>query len=358
MARDEAGSRLIALDGLRGLAALCVVAYHLRAPLGGAIAPGGDLAVDLFFLLSGLVLARSYDARFAAGLKPLSFLRARLLRLYPLYGLGLAISFLFVATNVYRPGVLGEILVSFATGALFLPTPMPLSYDPRYMFPANIPAWSLFFELLVNLAFAATALLLTRRRLLMLIGAAAGGLAVCALVYGTLEGGAAWAGIHVGALRVIFSFFLGVYIARFRMGARRHGAWRATAGAALLLFPLLLPAPTAWRGLFDLAVVLAIWPLLVGWASRIELDGVSRSIATGLGDASYALYALHLPLLNWAVAGSEAAFGLGWGEQPLMFAIVFIPFALAVAWSANRLFDGPARRLLEEALRRRPRLAA
>lgn len=343
--------RLVALDGLRGIAALCVVAYHLKAPLGFAIAPGGDLAVDLFFLLSGLVLARAYDARFAAGLNSGQFLRARLLRLYPLYALGLAISFLFAAAYVSRPGLRLEIAASFALGALYLPTPEPLAYDPRYMFPANIPAWSLFFELLVNALFAVTALALRRERLLILIGVAAAGLAACAMS-GSIGGGAAWSGFHVGLLRVLFSFFAGVYIARHHLRTPREGTWQPFAIAALLLAPLLLPVAPRWRALFDLSVMLALWPLLVGWAAGIELKGGMRRIAAGLGDASYALYALHLPLLNWAMEGSMSLFGLGWGEQPPVFALVFILSALGIAFMAHRFYDGPAcsllRRLVEE----------
>jgi peptidoglycan/LPS O-acetylase OafA/YrhL len=344
--------RLVALDGIRGLAALCVVAFHLKAPLGFAIAPGGGLAVDLFFLLSGLVLARTYDARFAAGMNSGQFLRARLLRLYPLYALGLAISFLFAAAYVYRPGLRLEIVASFVLGALYLPTPEALAYDPRYMFPANIPAWSLFFELLVNAVFAVTALALNRERLLILIGLAAAGLAACALFGGGVDEGAQWRGFHVGVLRVLFSFFAGVYIARHHLRPLSPGTWQPFLIAVLLLTPLLLPIASRWRALFDLGVVLALWPLLVNWAAGIELQGKVRRMAAGLGDMSYALYALHLPLLNWAMEGSSSLFGLGWGEQPPLFALLFILLALGIALLAHRFYDGPAcallRRLVEQ----------
>lgn len=349
-----AGPRLVALDGLRGLAALCVVAYHLTSPLGFAIAPGGGLAVDLFFLLSGLVLARAYDARLAAGMNSGQFMRARLLRLYPLYALGLAISFLHAATFVYQPGLLTEIAASFALGALYLPTPQTLAYDPRYMFPANISAWSLFFELMVNIVFAITALALSRGRLLLLMTAAGAGLAACAVFGGGVEGGARWSGFHVGVLRVLFAFFTGVYIARCHLRAPRAGTWQPIAGAALLLAPMLVPAPSGWRALFDLAVMLLLWPLLVWWAAGIELKGTARRIATGLGETSYALYVLHLPLLNWAMSTMETSFGLGWGEQPPLFAVLFVPAVLAIAIVAHHAYDAPARRALRRWIGRRP----
>lgn len=55
--------RFYALDGLRGVAAFIVVLFHAW-PFFGRIAPGGYLAVDVFFALSGFVLAHRYETDF------------------------------------------------------------------------------------------------------------------------------------------------------------------------------------------------------------------------------------------------------------------------------------------------------
>lgn len=78
---------LATLDGMGGVAALAVVLLH-GAGLTWVHMPGGYLAVDLFLVLSGLVIARAYRSRMSQ-LGTVGFLQIRLVRLYPLYLLGL-----------------------------------------------------------------------------------------------------------------------------------------------------------------------------------------------------------------------------------------------------------------------------
>ena len=59
----EAAPRFRALDGLRGVAALLVVLLHVEWPnhlTGNKFVQNGYLAVDLFFILSGLVISSNY----------------------------------------------------------------------------------------------------------------------------------------------------------------------------------------------------------------------------------------------------------------------------------------------------------
>lgn len=81
------------LTGLRGLAALYVIVFHYMGE-GAAATPGGVflqhgyLAVDLFFILSGFVMALNYKRMFASGwtwASHLTFLGRRIARIYPLY---------------------------------------------------------------------------------------------------------------------------------------------------------------------------------------------------------------------------------------------------------------------------------
>ena len=86
--RPPGGERFTAFDGLRGLAAVLVIWFHLGTMHWTHGPPLGFLAVDLFFLLSGFVLAHRYDAHFASGGSPGMFMTLRAVRLYPLYFAG------------------------------------------------------------------------------------------------------------------------------------------------------------------------------------------------------------------------------------------------------------------------------
>ena len=118
------------LNGLRGLAAIIVVLFHAEAFFGRQIAPGGYLAVDLFFVLSGFVIAHAYDHKFAQGLPAFTFIRHRLIRFYPLYLLGLLIGagWLTLELAVSPPAALTgqQLLIAFSLGLLFLPSPFGL----------------------------------------------------------------------------------------------------------------------------------------------------------------------------------------------------------------------------------------
>jgi peptidoglycan/LPS O-acetylase OafA/YrhL len=85
----QAVGRFTLLDALRGIAALVVVQFHLHELFGRLIFPHGYLAVDFFFMLSGFVLRFAYQQRLDTGWSLSRFLRVRLIRLYPLYLLGL-----------------------------------------------------------------------------------------------------------------------------------------------------------------------------------------------------------------------------------------------------------------------------
>jgi peptidoglycan/LPS O-acetylase OafA/YrhL len=141
------------LNLLRGLAALAVVLFHASPIFGRQMAPSGYLAVDLFFILSGFVIAHVYDPRFAAGLTARSFILARMARFWPLFALGTVIGTGWtLLENVVSPPAALSISETLGISAL------SLLYIPRItgadLFPLNVPAWSLFFELIVNAAFA------------------------------------------------------------------------------------------------------------------------------------------------------------------------------------------------------------
>jgi peptidoglycan/LPS O-acetylase OafA/YrhL len=88
------GARVAAVDGLRGLLALVVVAWHVCTPLGAPwLLIAAYVAVAMFFVLSGYALTRGWDGRFGV------FLVRRFLRLWPVYALCLGTGYLIAGVH-------------------------------------------------------------------------------------------------------------------------------------------------------------------------------------------------------------------------------------------------------------------
>jgi peptidoglycan/LPS O-acetylase OafA/YrhL len=142
------------LDSWRGVAAVAVVMMHGDPYLGWNVFPHATLAVDFFFMLSGFVLTLAYQRRLDDGWSMKEFMKARAIRLYPLYGLALAVGFSVEMLRVLGGGKgasPGYLLLFLAAGMVMLPL-MP-GYGPVGVptFPLNFPSWSLFSEVLANL---------------------------------------------------------------------------------------------------------------------------------------------------------------------------------------------------------------
>lgn len=98
------------LDGLRGVAAVMVVIFHLfEAHAGGnhleQIINHGYLAVDFFFMLSGFVIGYAYDDRWNR-MSTVTFFKRRIIRLHPMVIVGSivgAVFFFFRSLLVSRP---------------------------------------------------------------------------------------------------------------------------------------------------------------------------------------------------------------------------------------------------------------
>ena len=102
MDRSKTGiERFDALDVLRGIAALAIVDLHMDDGIVASVCPHGYSAVDLFFVLSGFVMAHAYGDRLRSGrLEPVMFMRDRLIRLMPTIVLGSVLGFVFVLTRI------------------------------------------------------------------------------------------------------------------------------------------------------------------------------------------------------------------------------------------------------------------
>jgi peptidoglycan/LPS O-acetylase OafA/YrhL len=143
--------KLYTLDAMRWVAAVMVAALHfgLFAEIG-TISP--NLAVDFFFALSGFVIAYAYDQKLAAGMTGVQFLRRRIIRLYPLFAVGLALGLLVVTIGRSFPGFTdneGPYLAQFLAAAFFVPwisDAAPGTAEASYT-PLNGPYWSLLLEI-------------------------------------------------------------------------------------------------------------------------------------------------------------------------------------------------------------------
>jgi peptidoglycan/LPS O-acetylase OafA/YrhL len=342
--------RFHSLDALRGLAALAVVAYHVgQASHGGSfIAASGYLAVDFFFLLSGFVIARAYETRLRNGLGFWRFTRLRLVRLYPLFLFGIVIALgkpvLQIVTGDDMAPEPAEVAGWFAANVAMLPAPGADS-----LFPLNPPAWSLFLEILVNLAYAGLLLVLSTRVLWVIALVCGAVLAWGAIGAGTADLGWGWQTLHFGFARVGWSFTIGVLLARTPLGESRRETWFALAPMAALAAVLMLPLGDSLRGPANAAVILLVFPALMIWAANTEAPKALRGLCSAAGDVSYPLYAIHYPLMLLYLAGVQRVAGFGWEA-----AIWFVPVSLVLSWIVLKVFDEPVRSRLTAAMRSGP----
>lgn len=329
-----------ALDGLRGVAALLVVIYHAEFIAGVNLAPNGYLAVDLFFAISGFVIAHAYDARLSDGLSVGRFALMRILRFWPLYMLGLLLGLavqLHYATIGHPTAMTPwKIWAAFAFNAVFLPAPFQ-TYG-NVLFPLNPVAWSLFFELVVNILYACFLPLLSRRATgsVMLISGAI--FAVGAIAHGGTNVGWSSTEIWLGLVRTIFSFSVGVFI--FRTEYRGPTLPFAALIALTVLF-LAMPIGKGASLFVALGFTLFLSPMIVAMATQAHAPARALRLSAWLGAISYALYAVHRPLLSIANLAKEQMDAPGL----IMAGLAMVALCALCGWLDKR-FDGPARRYL------------
>jgi peptidoglycan/LPS O-acetylase OafA/YrhL len=317
------------LDGLRGVAALTVMTRHFFE-IGGIDLPHTYLAVDFFFVLSGFVLAHAYEDRLLAGMTPTQFLEVRLVRLFPLYFVGTFIAIVSATAGSLFGGHAwaNTTWLDVLSALTFLPdaSSAPLIY------PLDFPAWSLFFELTANVAFAIAIYSFTKRRLLLI---ALLSLAIIVIFYGRVNIGWGWPNFLGGFPRVSFGFFVGVLTYRIWRSAKWRPSlprWAAYGLAIALLFIL---APFPWGEAFDFLALL-MFPLIVYFGASREPSSYVRPLCLWLGAISYALYITHVPLLHAAQSLSQYFFhvrlwvgrwtGLGFGAAAIILAAVLSIF--------------------------------
>ena len=320
--------RYLALDGLRGVCALSIVLYHAKDLfIEGRLMPRAYLAVDIFFIMSGFVLALAYEERLAKGLSARDFVNMRIRRLAPVYWFGCMLGAASLAVFWHYGLLAGQDALLLAALAFLL---APTSSTFSEAFNVNGPAWSLLSELVVNLLYAAVAKALSGRALvaIILVGYAACGFCA-ALSPDGFNFGWRYESILLGPVRAIPSFAAGVLI--FRLS--RSGDLRRLPDidpvypiAAWLLVEMV---PTALPALADLLVVAVLGTLAVALLARSSRQ--PRAFAW-LGAISYALYACHYPIL--LAAEKTPLFGFDAGPDPLKAGMLVL-VVTGMAWGVH-----------------------
>lgn len=319
MTRD----RLVGLDALRGIAAMVVATvchagnligpWHHRAvydmPGVGDLIRHSDVAVDLFFVLSGFVFAHVYEH----GVTAWPFFRARIARIYPLHFATLVATAILLtqATPAFTHNVPPDAR-HFILNLLML---QRSGLEDGYSF--NSPSWSLSIEILCYLAFVV--LLRTGRYRMWAAATVLLGIALCFDPYLSFFG------------RGLGGFFVGSLLCTLPslpLSAR----W-----ALCALTPIAFLLPQYQVGI---SLSLTLFPVLIDWAR----NWTPPPALIWLGDRSFSLYLIHLPVY-WAL--SIYLLDGGFVTHPGSMAVVMtvgVGMALILSDFSFRNFETPARR--------------
>ena len=351
------------LDGLRGVAAVIVVAFHILEVFSGGdhtkqLINHGYLAVDFFFLLSGFVIAHAYDDRWGK-MSIKEFFKRRLIRLHPMILIGMllgAICFYPSASEMF-PAVAGtslwKMLVVLVLGIFLIP--VPGSLDIRgwgEMYPLNGPAWSLFFEYIANIVYAIFLRKASNTIVWILTIIAAFFLIHLAVTssHGDIIGG--WsldpAQLRIGFTRLAFPFLAGILLRRLTKPGNMGSTFVLSSVliAIVLAFPRVGGSENLWmNGIYDSLMIIIMFPVIVYIGASGTVKGKTmQKVCTFLGDISYPIYITHFPILyvyySYVVKNKIAL------ENSFSAAAIVFVLSIAVAYVSLKFYDAPFRNYL------------
>ncbi|GAB3589827.1 hypothetical protein GCM10027446_03210 [Angustibacter peucedani] len=342
-----------ALTGLRAVAAVWVVLFHYRADVL-ALVPGlrpvaplldaGYLGVDVFFVLSGFVLAYNYSDALARwrGDRTRAFVRNRLARVWPVHVVTLHLD-LALAAVVGTLGVTdgGHRRTPDAYVANLTMTHQWFTDRPSF----NGPAWSISAEWAAYLA--CPLLLLGLRRVRSAVAASFGVLAAYAAMLTVF---ALWAlpngnVPHAGMLRLATDFCAGLLLLRVYQ-AQPRWVGRCTVPLAVAIAAVVLLVPEVRVG-YWLAPALGVLVLCVALDSGPLGKLLGSSTFRYWGEVSYSLYMTHVlltPVLHQVLAPSSVS-GSAWWLRGLVL-LAYAGALAGVAVAMHRWVEVPARRRL------------
>ena len=370
------------LDGLRGVAALMVVVFHLFETYSKGpafqIINHGYLAVDFFFVLSGFVIGYAYDDRWDK-MTTWGFFKRRLVRLHPMVVMGMLVgAAMFFFAGTAFPETLEvegwKFALCFVLGLLMIPCANSL--DIRgwgELNSFNGPNWSLTFEYIGNILYAFVLRHLSKAALAALCIACAFftldltlGWNVFGLFaephYNVIGG---WSmtpdQIYVGLSRLLYPFLCGLLISRIlpahQTESNKSGSpihlkggfwWCSLALVAIMAMPCIGGRQGIADGLFQAICILAVFPVIIlAGAGSETTDPKSTAVCKWLGELSYPLYITHYPLMymqmNWVAEHGEKA--PLWMHICVSAGILFM--SIAFAYGILKVYDEPVREWLK-----------
>jgi peptidoglycan/LPS O-acetylase OafA/YrhL len=350
----HASNRVAALTGARALAGLSILALHFGKPLfvraphwAETLRASGYVATSFFIMLSGFVLTIAYARKLADGtLDRRGFIVARLTRLYPCYALALLL--MVPMALVHRWGVataiFGDETIHYKLVTGLAQATMTHVLVPRLVTAWNVPGWCVSIEMWFYVAFPlAVGWMLARRgRALALVLAGTWGFALAlSIVYTVVQpdgfrpdhdSTAPWLTLYKFTPYARWpEFFFGCALGALwlRLPADGRGQRWATlfaGGGALATVALLvaggerIPYTMLHNGTLLPLYGATVWGLMLGHGPLHRALSVRPLVA--LGDSSYALYTLQLPLMAWIALAA--------GRSPNALDAPFTALALAV----------------------------
>lgn len=370
------------LDGLRGVAALMVVLFHIFETYSKGpayqIINHGYLAVDFFFVLSGFVVGYAYDDRWDK-MTTWGFFKRRLTRLHPMVIAGTLVgaALFFFSGNAFPLTQQVEpwkFFLCLVMGMLIIPCPNSLDIRGwAEMNSFNGPVWTLTLEYIGNILYAFILRRLPKIALAVLCVCCAFFTLDVTLgwnVFGLFEaphytviGG--WSlmpdQIYIAFTRLLYPFLCGLLISRILPGRRTEANpsgspihlrggfwWCGLAIVVLLAMPNIGGKMGVADGLFQAACILVLFPLIVlAGAGSKTTDPRSTAVCKWLGEISYPIYITHYPLIymqmDWVAQHPDAPM---WQHVAVGAGVVFM--AIILAWGLLKAYDLPVRKWLTE----------
>jgi peptidoglycan/LPS O-acetylase OafA/YrhL len=342
--------RYPSLEGLRFLASLAIVLYHFVPYTERGLASTEfwsgrfSVAVDLFFVISGIVIANGYLGRTASWREYGEFIRRRLARLYPLH-----LATLGFYVMVGAAASIGLLKVAkdtkYAFSELWANLLLVHAWGFSSQLSFNYVSWSISAEWFVYLLFPLIAWAVTKPGGLLVVGAT---LAACiAISHNWIGRGLPHLTWDYSILRALPSFALGVWICANRklltdvIGPRRAAFGLALSAILLAAFMITGSSQYALIGAAYGIVACAFLCDVAQLRTPLAWAPISRG-----GTLTYSIYMLH-PVIATVLLSFLAPRLIGTSFWPTVAAIgVAILATIGLAILSYRFFEEPARQML------------
>lgn len=328
--------RFRGLDGLRGICAITVLLFHTSGMfVPGFIMPHGYLAVDVFFILSGFVIALTYEERLRAGFSFTSFLRARALRLLPTFWIGVMFSAVVFAafhlpTTEGTSLPLAVLIPSVILTAVLIPQ---LSMPRESLFLTLDAAWSLLGEEIINFLYGAW-LFGIRARWLLIMAAFCWGAVILTNQMWIL--GWRLTDSWIGLCRAGGGFLAGVVMMRCYRDKWFDRLPKVSPEAIFCAWLLIAFLPYL-GSIVDSIIVVIVAPLMI--ALLVRSDDKAPAFCTPLGAISYPLYVTH-----WTVTHLAIWTHVFPRPRPIIAAALVVA-CLLIAWIVHKAVQFAKRKL-------------